>query len=126
MAKQITKKVIRLYASTPKGKQAHELGQTPHARALEAALVAYCKATGLNPEHRKVLMVATEQSCEAYLTTLLDSPEMVERFSGAFRSFCLNLRDLQDSGGDGIEFVSALCNDYGKGIIAAIKKESGV
>jgi hypothetical protein len=27
----------------------NQMNPAPHARALEAALVAYCKATGLNP-----------------------------------------------------------------------------
>ena len=94
---------------------------TPHDKALEAALVAYCKATGINPEHRKVLMAATEQSCETYLTTLLDSPEMVEKIAMALHDseFACEFNERDGHIQEG--YI-----DQAKASIKAIKEEAGV
>jgi hypothetical protein len=94
-------------------------------------LVAYCKATGLNPEHRKVLMVAAEQSCESYLTTLLDSPEMVEKLAKAAREAVRDYaggHSATNTKGDALWHTTGTFNlsAIAKAVIAAIKKEAGL
>jgi len=79
--------------------------QTPRARALEAAL-----ATHHCSEH-KICKVGAGHLIQAYLTTLLDSPEMVEKAADAVAWHFA---------------PSDTPHDAAKAVIAAIKKEAGI
>jgi len=87
---------------------------TIHKKALEAAHTAYQNNDNYMNEHS--LSVA----CKQYLTTLLDSPEMVEKLA----------IELFGSSGIGTSYWDMAnkpaYRDKIKAVIAAIKKEAGI
>lgn len=83
--------------------------QTPHARALEAAMRAPYDKT-------------YNTLIRTYLTTLLDSPQMVEKAGVAIENEQRLIQlDIIDGRSPTPESLSSL---YSKAVIAAIKKEA--
>lgn len=95
---------------------------TPHEKALEVAIVAYNDETHTTAERHAGAIA------QQYLTTLLGSPEMVERVARAmmqnvFRDIDPDTAPLDWTGNDiwGCDFGEMAGN-----VIAAIKKEAGI